>query len=76
MWSDVDWNRVSRQTQINLRFLLKYILQKELENKLLKLECIRMFNRLALIAQSDKTFDMEYLENWLKEEIKKNERSS
>lgn len=71
VWVDVDWDRCCRRTQNNLKEIKSHIEDVELENQLLKLECIKLFNRLVKIAKSEKTFDLEYLENWLKE--KKNE---
>ncbi len=67
VWEDVNWDRCCRRTQNNLRGIKSHIEDVELENQLLKLECIKLFNRLIEIAKSEQTFDLEYLENWLKE---------
>lgn len=73
VYNDVDWNNCSRVTQNYLKEIKKRYDNEKLENKLLKLECIRLFNKLAEIVDYKDRFDLNYLENWIKEQ--KNENS-
>lgn len=66
VWEDVDNDNCRRSTQNNLRKLNGIYRQTELENKLLKCELVRLFDRLCSIVDYPKTFDQDYIENWLK----------
>ena len=70
VWEDVDNDNCRRLTQNNLRKLAEIHRQTELENKLLKNELLRLFDRLCIYAKYPRRFDMEYLENWLNEQKK------
>ena len=66
VWEDVDNDNCRRSTQNNLRRLNEIHRQTEFENKLLKCELVRLFERLCCIVDYPKTFDQDYIENWLK----------
>ena len=66
VWEDVDNDNCRRSTQNNLRKLAEIHRQTELENKLLKCELVRLFDRLCSIVNYDNKFDLEYIDNWLK----------
>lgn len=73
VWEDVDNDNCRRSTQNNLRRLNEIHRQTELENKILKCELVRLFDRLCSIVDYQRKFDLEYIENWIKEQ--KNENS-
>ena len=68
VWEDVDYDNCSRTTQNNLKELNKMYHEVKLENKLLKNELLRLFDRLCEKVNYPKKYDMNYLENWLKEQ--------
>lgn len=70
VYEDVNWDNCSRTTQNNLKKLSEIHRETELENKLLKNELLRLFDRLCIYAKYPRRFDMEYLENWLNEQKK------
>lgn len=72
VYEDVNWDNCSRATQNNLKELNKIYRETELENKLLKNEILRLFDRLCDIVEYTQRFDMNYLENWLKEQKNEN----
>lgn len=69
VWNDVDWNNVKRSTQNSLKELNAIYRKTELENKLLRNEILRLFDRLCEIVDYNKKFDMDYLDEWLEEQI-------
>lgn len=71
VWEDVDNDDCRRSTQNNLRRLNEVHKQTEFENKLLKCELVRLFERLCSIVDYPKTFDQDYIENWLKSQMRK-----
>ena len=68
VYEDVNWDNCSRTTQNKLKELNRMYQEVNLENKLLKNELLRLFDRLCIYAKYPKRFGMEYLENWLKEQ--------
>lgn len=72
VYEDVNWDNCSRATQNNLKELNKIYRETDLENKLLKNEILRLFDRLCDIVEYTQRFDMNYLENWLKEQKNEN----
>ena len=67
VWEDVDNDNCRRSTQNNLRKLNEIHRQTEFENKLLKCELVRLFDRLCSIVDYQRKFDLEYIDNWIKE---------
>lgn len=71
VWEDVDNDNCRRSTQNNLRKLSEIHRQTEFENKLLKCELVRLFERLCNIVDYPEMFDQDYIENWLKSQMRK-----
>ncbi len=68
VFDDVNWDNCSRSTQNNLKELNRMYQEVKLENKLLKNEILRLFDRLCEKVNYPKKFDINYLESWLKDQ--------